>query len=264
MSGLPGELFASPEFWLFVAAGFAAQLIDGALGMAYGVICIALLSAGGVPPAQASAVVHAAEMFTTAASGTSHAAHRNIDWRLFARLAPAGVAGGVLGTFLLLQAPADIVRPLVALYLAAMGVFLLRRAFRRGGDERPGRLGWAAPLGGLGGLLDSWGGGWGPVVASTLMGGGHVPRKVVGTVSLAEFFVASAISAAFLAALIRGDLPLDVRTYATEVAGLVVGGLAAAPLAGFVARFMPGRHLTFAVGALVLVLAVWQVVRAFP
>lgn len=255
------EILLSNEFWLFCAVGFLAQLIDGALGMAYGLICIAVLSASGVPPAQASAVVHAAEVFTTGMAGASHAAHRNIDWRLFARLTPAGVAGGVLGALTLTMAPSDVIRPLVAVYLSAMGFFLLWRAFGHRRQEREGTVTWAAPLGVVGGFLDSWGGGWGPVVASTLMGGGHAPRKVIGTVSGAEFFVTSAISSAFLAALITGDLPLDVKTYAIEVAGLVVGGLAAAPLAGFVARLAPARYLTVAIGLLVLGLAAWQLVR---
>lgn len=257
------EILLSSEFWLFCGVGFFAQLIDGALGMAYGVVCIAVLSASGVPPAQASAVVHAAEVFTTGTAGASHAAHRNIDWRLLARLAPAGVAGGVLGALTLTLAPSKVIGPLVALYLSAMGAFLLWRGFgaKRDGEQKI-HMNWAAPLGSVGGFLDSWGGGWGPVVASTLMGGGHAPRKVIGTVSGAEFFVTSAISSAFLAALLTGDLPLDARTYAIEVAGLIVGGLAAAPLAGFVARLAPARYITVAVGLLVLGLAVWQVVRA--
>lgn len=247
---------------MFCAVGFFAQLIDGALGMAYGVVCIAVLSASGIPPAQASAVVHAAEVFTTGTAGASHAAHRNIDWRLFARLAPSGVVGGVLGALTLTMAPSEIIRPLVASYLSAMGIFLLWRAFGQRREERKVHVNWAAPLGVVGGFLDSWGGGWGPVAASTLMGGGHAPRQVVGTVSGAEFFVTSAISAAFLAALLTGGLPLDVRTYAIEVAGLIVGGLAAAPLAGFVARLAPARYLTVAIGLLVLALAGWQIVRA--
>ncbi len=257
------DVLSSPEFWLFCGVGFAAQLIDGALGMAYGVSCIAILSASGVPALQASAVVHAAEVFTTGAAGASHVMHRNVDWRLFARLAPAGVLGGLLGAYIMVKAPGGIVGPLVAVYLTAMGVLLLRRVVRSERQDRPARLTWAIPLGGIGGFLDSWGGGWGPVVASTLLGGGQVPRTVVGTVSLAEFFVTSAISAAFVIALLSGKLPIDVKAYAMEVAGLVVGGLAAAPLAGFIARLAPARYLTLAIAVLVLALAAWQVVRIF-
>lgn len=256
-------VLSSPEFWLFCAVGFLAQLIDGALGMAYGVICIAVLSASGVAIIEASAVVHAAEVFTTGAAGASHLSHRNIDWRLFARLAPAGVVGGVTGAFLLVAAPAAIIKPLVAAYLVGIGVFLLLRAVRA---KRQGSLihsNWALPLGGIGGLLDSWGGGWGPVVSSTLLGGGHPPRTAIGTVSLTEFFVTSAISAAFIIAILRGVFPLDFRVYATEIAGLIAGGLVAAPLAGFVARLAPARYLTIAVGILVLSLAVWQLYQLY-
>ena len=257
------DALSSNEFWLFLCVGFLAQLIDGALGMAYGVVCIAVLSATGVPAAQASAVVHAAEVFTTGAAGASHALHKNVDWRLFSRLAPAGVMGGVLGAYLLTEVRPEIVGPLVSLYLSAMGVFLLVRAFRAARPSRDINVSLALPLGAAGGFLDSWGGGWGPVVASTLLGGGHAPRQVVGTVSAAEFFVASAISAAFVTAMLTGSLPLDVATYTTEVAGLIVGGLAAAPLAGFVARLAPAKYLTIGVGLLVLGLAAWQLVRSF-
>lgn len=256
------DIFTSPEFWIFCGVGFLAQLIDGALGMAYGVVCIAVLSSLGVPPAAASAVVHAAEVFTTATAATSHAAHKNIDLRLFLRLAPAGVLGGVIGAYILTAAPKHIIAPLLGGYLALVGVYLFLRAFRRIEVPNP-QTKWAAPLGAVGGFLDSWGGGWGPIVASTLMSGGHAPRRVVGTVSAAEFFLASAISATFLVALLRGEMPMNLRTYLVEVAGLVVGGLAAAPLAGFVARIAPARHLTIAVALLVLSLAGWQLYRAF-
>lgn len=258
---MPSDLLTSQTFWIFCAVGFFAQLIDGALGMAYGVVCIAVLSALGVPPAAASAVVHAAEVFTTATAATSHAAHKNIDWRLFLRLMPAGVAGGVLGAYVLTSAPKHLIGPLLAAYLAVIGAYLLSRAFRKAQLHAPQGK-WAIPLGGAGGFLDAWGGGWGPIVASTLMSGGHAPRRVVGTVSAAEFFLTSAISATFLAALLRGVLPLNLQTYLVEVAGLIVGGIAAAPLAGLAARLAPARHMTIAVGLLVLCLAAWQLYRA--
>ena len=256
------DVLTSQMFWIFCGVGFFAQLIDGALGMAYGVVCIAVLSALGVPPAAASAVVHAAEVFTTATAATSHAAHKNIDRRLFLRLAPAGVAGGVLGAYVLTAAPKYLIGPLLATYLSVVGVYLLVRAFRKVQLHNP-KAKWAIPLGAAGGFLDSWGVGWGPIVASTLMSGGHAPRRVIGTVSAAEFFLTSAISATFLVALLRGALPLDLETYLVEVAGLVVGGIAAAPFTGLVARVAPPRHMTIAVGLLVLCLAAWQIYRVF-
>ena len=255
------SLLSSSDFWLFCGAGFVAQLVDGALGMAYGVICIALLSTSGVPTVTASAVVHIAEVFTTCAAGISHVAHRNIDWRLFARLAPAGVVGGVLGAYLLIGAHGAVVKLLIAVYLSGVALLLLRRGFYAARHERPAHLNWAIPLGAVGGFLDSWGGGWGPVVASTLMGKGHVPRAVIGTVSLSECIVSLAVSAAFIAELFSGGLSSSLGEYGAELAGLVVGGLAAAPLAGYVARLTPARYLTLAVGLLFLALAIWQIVR---
>lgn len=252
---------SSPEFWLFVAVGFLAQLVDGALGMAYGVVSIAALSAAGVPAVEASAVVHLVEVFTTGATGASHLAHRNVDWRLFVRLAPAGIVGGLLGVAFLVAAPRSIVQPAVALYLAAMGAFLVYRTTRSKRETKPLHINWSVPIGGIGGLLDSWGGGWGPVVSSTLLGGGHAPRVVIGTASLSEFFVTSSISAGFVAAMIQGVFPIDFSVYFLEVAGLIVGGLAAAPLAGLVARMAPARYLIAAVGLLVIALAIWQLYR---
>lgn len=163
---------------------------------------------------------------------------------------------------MLTAAPKYLIGPLLATYLSVVGVYLLVRAFRKVQLHNP-KAKWAIPLGAAGGFLDSWGGGWGPIVASTLMSGGHAPRRVIGTVSAAEFFLTSAISATFLVALLRGALPLDLETYLVEVAGLVVGGIAAAPFTGLVARVAPPRHMTIAVGLLVLCLAAWQIYRVF-
>lgn len=157
------ELSLPNAFWIFCAVGFIAQLIDGALGMAYGVVCIAVLSALGVPPAAASAVVHAAEVFTTGTAATSHALYKNIDRALFFRLAPAGVLGGVVGAYFLTAAPRDIIAPLLGGYLALIGVYLIFRALRRLEFRalQSNTSNWTIPLGAVGGFLDSWGGGWG-------------------------------------------------------------------------------------------------------
>src|SRR3546814_17212796 len=119
----------------FIAIGFAAQLVDGALGMAFGVISNTLLLSLGVPPAAASAGVHMVESFTTAASGISHAAHKNVDWRLFSRLVIPGVIGGILGAYVLTQVHAHVARPVVLAYLPAIGLYLLRSEERREGKE---------------------------------------------------------------------------------------------------------------------------------
>ena len=148
-------------FGLFLVVGFFAQLIDGAVGMAYGVISSSVLLFLGVPPAQASATIHAAECFTTGASGASHLAHRNVDWKLFFRLAPAGVIGGVLGAYLLTGFDPTFIKAVVIAYLGVLGVFMLWRALRTPREEPP-HLKHVIPLGIVGGFLDaSGGGGWG-------------------------------------------------------------------------------------------------------
>lgn len=242
------------EFLLLAAVGFLAQLVDGALGMAFGLISTTFMLAAGLPPAYASAVVHTAEVATTAVAGASHVANRNVDWALFLRLAIAGVAGGVLGAYILSNIEGGAIRPFVAAYLLVMGALILMRAARALPleDARPG---YAAPLGLVGGFLDAiGGGGWGPLVTSTLIGSGQAPRKVIGSVSLAEFFIASAIAATFLAELGTVYLP--------HVVALGVGGVLAAPLAGFVVKRARPRLLLAAVGTLVTGLALRELIVA--
>ena len=184
-----------PEFWLYGAVGFAAQLVDGALGMAYGVVSTTVLLANGVPPASASASVHAAKVFTGAASAASHIAHRNVDWRLLALLSLGGVVGGVAGTYLLTSVDGEQIKPFVVAWLGLMGLVILYRAWK---GARPKPFSWKAPapLGLVGGFFDAvGGGGWGPVVTSTLLGTGADPRKAIGTTNAAEAFVAAAVMA---------------------------------------------------------------------
>jgi uncharacterized membrane protein YfcA len=251
-------------FWLFLAVGFVAQAIDGALGMAYGLVSTTVLLAVGVPPAAASASVHAAEVFTTAASASSHVAHRNITWRFLIPLALAGMIGGALGAFVLTGIEGELVRPWIAAYLGLMGALILFRAFKHP-PLRPVHWRWAPPLGLVGGFADAiGGGGWGPTVTSTLVGAGKEPRRAVGTANAAEFFVTSAISAAFLAALLTGHWQDagELTDHLTAVAGLVLGGLMAAPLAGHIVKVAPPRLLTLVVGVLVMSLAAYQGARA--
>lgn len=253
------------EFFLFAGVGFLAQLVDGALGMAYGVVSSTVLLAFGVPPAQASASVHAAEMFTTAASGGSHILHRNINWGWFVRLAPAGIVGGALGAYVLTAIDGEAVRPFVTGYLGLMGAVILWRALRpRNGAPKPPRTRLLAPLGGAGGFLDAiGGGGWGPIVTSSLIGSGQEPRFAIGTVNAAEFLVTVAISASFVIALVSGHWreAAGLATHAWAVAGLIAGGVIAAPIAGYITRLVPVRPLTVAVGLLVLGLAIYQLAR---
>ncbi|HSM53112.1 MAG TPA: sulfite exporter TauE/SafE family protein [Erythrobacter sp.] len=228
----------------FIAVGFAAQLVDGALGMAFGVISNTLLvGVLGLPPAQASQRVHVVECFTTATSGLSHLFHGNIDKRLFAGLVIPGVIGGVTGAYLLTSIDGEAIKPFVLLYLAAMGLYLLARGLLYPPKLRPARH--IAPLGLVGGFLDAaGGGGWGPVVTSNLLVQGAEPRKVVGSVNAAEFFVTVAISATFI-------LHIGIADLAGATLGLLIGGMAAAPFAAFAAKhFSPKLMLILVGGAL--------------
>jgi len=253
------------DFLLFAAVGFAAQLVDGALGMAYGVVSSTVLLAFGVPPAAASASVHAAEVFTTAASAGSHVVHRNVNWRLFGLLAVGGVVGGALGAFVLTSIDGELIKPYIVCYLALMGMLILWRAWR-GAHPRRISSKWPAPLGLVGGFMDAiGGGGWGPTVTSTLVGSGASAREAIGTANSAEFFVTVAISATFVWALVTGhwDEAGDLMKHAWAVAGLIVGGLVAAPLAGWVTKVIPVKILTWLVGAVVVLLAGYQALKLF-
>jgi hypothetical protein len=238
----------------FIAIGFAAQLIDGALGMAFGVISNTLLLSLGLPPAAASASVHAVECFTTGVSGLSHALFRNVDWRLFGRLVIPGVIGGVFGAYVLTRAPVDIARPLVLAYLTGIGLYLIWRATGHPPQPRTPRI--VAPLGLVGGFLDAaGGGGWGPVVTSNLLIQGADPRKVIGTVNTSEFFLTVTISATFIAAL-------GIEDFSLAVVGLLIGGIAAAPLGGLVVRKLPPQRLLLMVGIVLTITSLYGVWRA--
>jgi len=248
------------DFLLFLLVGFLAQAVDGALGMAYGVISSTVLLSFGVPPAVASASVHTAEVFTTAASAGSHAVNRNVNWRLFAPLALGGIIGGAAGAFVLTAIDGNLIKPWITAYLGVMGLVILWRAIR-GVNARQFPIRWASPLGLIGGFLDAvGGGGWGPTVTSTLVASGDDPRRAIGTANTAEFFVTSAVSAAFLTAMLTGHWQVSdaVENHAMAIGGLILGGLAAAPLAGVMVRIAPVRVLTFLVGLLVVAVAAWQ------
>ena len=248
------------EFILFAIVGFLAQAVDGALGMAYGVISSTTLLAFGVPPAHASAAVHAAEFFTTAASGSAHLYHRNIDWKLFRRLAPFGIIGGCLGAFILTSVDGSVMKPFVTTYLALVGAWLVARSFRKI-PSKPVHGVILAPLGAAGGFMDAvGGGGWGPIVTTGLLGAGAAPRYVIGTVNASEFLITLAVSLTFLITLLTGHWAEagDLISNLAAVAGLVVGGLFAAPLAGYFVKTMSEIFLLRLVGILIMLLAGWQ------
>ena len=239
----------------FILIGFAAQLVDGALGMAFGVICNTLLVAVlGVPPAVASARIHIVEVFTTGVSGISHLLHRNIEWPLFFRLLIPGVVGGVLGAYVLTSLHADMVKPFVLAYLVAIGIWLLVRGLLYPPKiQKPTVI---APLGLIGGFLDAaGGGGWGPVVTSNLLVQGAEPRKVVGTVNSVEFFLTLAVSATFIWNLGFADV-------AGATLGLLIGGVLAAPLGAFMAKRFSPKLMLVLVGVVLTVTSAFGLYRA--
>ncbi|MBW6526023.1 sulfite exporter TauE/SafE family protein [Sphingomonas sp. RHCKR7] len=239
----------------FIAVGFGAQLVDGALGMAFGVICNTLLVAVmGVAPARASANVHIVETFTTAVSGISHAFHGNIDRRLFLRLLIPGVIGGVTGAYLLTNLDGNTVKPFVLGYLIAVGVYLLIRGLMFPPAVSKPKV--VEPLGLIGGFMDAaGGGGWGPIVTSNLLVQGVEPRKVVGTVSAVEFFLTSVVSATFI-------YHLGVKDFATATIGLLIGGVAAAPLGALFAKRIPMKVMLVLVGTVLTITSTYGFVRA--
>lgn len=241
------------EFLLYVAAGFVAQLIDGSLGMAYGVSASTLLLSFGVPPAATSATVHAAECLTTGASAISHHAFGNINRQLFLRLLPAGIVGAVLGAYILVKIPAEAFKPYVAGYLLIMGCVIVFKAF---GQFPPRNVTThLAPLGFIGAFLDALGGGgWGPIVATNLIVRGNNVRETVGSVNAVEFFVTLAASVTFILTLGLTNWPI--------IAGLAVGGVLAAPIGAWACKHIPPKPFMILVGLLVVALSVRTILEA--
>jgi uncharacterized membrane protein YfcA len=239
----------------FMAVGFAAQLVDGALGMAFGVISSTLMvGVLGVPPALASQRVHLVECFTTAMSGISHLLHKNIDKALFFKLLVPGIIGGVLGAYVLTSIDAGIIKPLVLIYLSSIGLYILWRGLFYPPKVREARI--IAPLGLLGGFLDAaGGGGWGPVVTSNLLLQGADPRKVVGTVNSVEFFLTLTVSAVFIYHLGIADL-------AGATLGLLIGGVLAAPLGAWAAKHLPAKQMLILVGIVLTLTSAYGAYRA--
>lgn len=240
----PQDLFSWPDLLPFILIGFAAQLVDSALGMAFGLVGNALLLLIGLPPVAASAALHSAESFTSGASGISHALHRNVDWRLFSRLVVPGIAGGLMGVWLLTSLSSGIVRPLVLVYLGGVGLYLLWRGASRPQTYRG--IKYVGPLGFVGGIIDgSGGGGWGPLVSANLLAQGASPRITIGTVNASEFFVTVTIAATFI-----GTIGWHSLTVAAM--GLLLGGIVAAPIGAYLVRRLPSRLLVTAVGIVLI------------
>lgn len=234
-------------FLIMLAAGFVAQLVDGALGMGYGVASTTILLSAGVSPAAISGSIHTAEMFASGASGYSHYKFGNVNKKLFKTLLLPGVAGAIAGAVLLVylgEKFSDWVRPILAVYTLFLGVKILSNAFKKKVEKKKFRRYGA--LAGAGGFLDSFGGGgWGPLVTTTLITKGRTPKYVIGSVSLTEFFVT--LSSAFTFFILLG-----VSHWQT-ILGLIIGGLIAAPLAAKLAGRLPRRTAFILLGVLVIV-----------
>ncbi|MEY2167363.1 MULTISPECIES: sulfite exporter TauE/SafE family protein [unclassified Rhodanobacter] len=244
---------ALPEFLTFTLVGVLAQLVDGALGMAYGVTSAGLLLGLGMPPVMASASVHYAETFTCGASGLSHLAAGNVRRRLFLALAIPGVIGALLGVWLAVHLPAQWMRIALTPYLLGMGLFLLLRGARRPGERTDPPRGTPI-LGAAAGFLDAvGGGGWSALTATTLLARGLQPRVVIGSVHLAKCVVSIAASVAFLFGIGAGHV--------TAVLGLIAGGILAAPFGAFFIRRIPARAATVLAGLAVLALGINNAVR---
>jgi uncharacterized membrane protein YfcA len=247
------ELPIWEQILVFAGVGVVAQLIDGSLGMAYGVSSNSLLLALGLPPKIATSCVKYAETGTTLVSGISHLAFKNVDRRLFLGLVFTGVAGGVVGAYLLTEFPGDYVKPVISVYLLAMAVRILwkvRNGRREVDTEREAEH-FSNPilavLGAVGGFFDAiGGGGWGPIVTTTLVSGGHEPRYAIGSVNTAEFFVTVSQAVTFLSIV-------GFTEFWPVIVGLLGGGVIAAPFAAWVCKKVPPKVMLVLVGGLIFI-----------
>ncbi len=252
-----GEIKIDKQFYYLIITGFVAQLIDGALGMGYGVTCTTVLLSMGVNLPAISGSIHTAEMFSSGVSGYSHYKFGNVNKKLFRALLIPGIIGAVVGAYLLSvygDQYASIIRPILAAYTLILGIRILFTAFKK--KQKPQkvkRVGWLA---GAGGFLDSFGGGgWGPLVTSTLISKGRTPRFVIGSVSITEFFVTLASALTFF-----GMLGLS---HWQVIVGLILGGMLGAPIAARLAGKLPMKTMFIGVGAMVIIWSLRILVKAF-
>jgi len=233
----------------YVAVGFIAQIIDGALGMAYGVSCTSFLLSVGVPPALASASVKSAEVFTTFVSGISHFRLGNVDKKIFLKLLIPGVLGGIIGAYVLTNLPGNVLKPYISAYLLIMGIRIIYKAVKEFNKEPRDIGNGIYPLGFIGGMMDAiGGGGWGPIVTTTLVARGNSARFTIGSVNASEFFMtlAQVITFSFLLTITSWDI----------IIGLLIGGVIAAPLAAFICKKLEPKKLMLLVGILISILSI--------
>jgi uncharacterized membrane protein YfcA len=243
------ELEVSESFFYYILGGFVAQMIDGALGMAYGVTASTFLLTLGIPPSAVSASVHTSEIFTSGVSGYMHLKFGNVNSKLFKKILFPGVLGAIVGAYALssLEQYIYIIKPLVAIYTLILGILIIQKALKKRVEKRPiKKIGWLAMAGGT---LDSiGGGGWGPIVTSTLIARGRHPKYTIGSVNLAEFFVSLASSVTFIS--IIGFSHWQV------VLGLILGGMVSAPIAATLSRRLPIKTMMIMVGTIVIIVSV--------
>lgn len=236
------------SIFLYILAGFTAQMIDGALGMAYGVTATTFLLSFGITPAASSASVHASEVFTSGVSGLMHLKFGNVNTKLFKSLLIPGVIGAILGAYILssFEQYNYIIKPLVSSYTLILGIIIIFKALKK--DAIRQKIKRIFPLALIGGFLDSvGGGGWGPIVSSTLIARGRNPRYTIGSVNLAEFFIALSSSLTFVTII--------GLTHWMIIAGLIIGGVIAAPIAAYLANKIPTKSIMILVGIVVIILS---------
>ena len=240
--------FTWNTFLLYALIGFFAQIIDGSMGMAYGVLSNSLLLSVGISPLTASSSVHLAEVFTTLISGISHLKLKNVNKEILRNLIIPGVLGGLAGAFLLVKVSSDVLKPFVGGYLLIMGVRIFIKTFNRKPGKQFKKIHYHV-LGLYGGFFDAvGGGGWGPIVSSTLLSQDEAPRKIIGSVNIAEFFVTFVQAIFFIASI--GTIPLDI------VVGLILGGAIAAPIAAFLTSKIPAKAMYFIIGLIIILMQI--------
>jgi uncharacterized membrane protein YfcA len=255
LSAYDWQSLIGPEFLLFVLGGFIAQMIDGSLGMAYGVSASTFLLSFGISPAASSASVHTAEIFTSGVSGLTHLKFQNVNKKLFKTLLIPGMLGAVGGAYILysLEEYNYVIRPIVAAYTLILGLAIIRKAVLEQKKRRKTKN--VPALAAFGGFMDSiGGGGWGPIVTTTLIARGRHPRYTIGSVNLAEFFVSLASSLTFFATIGLSHLQI--------IMGLVLGGIIAAPIAAHLTRKLPLKRMMIFVGLVVILVSIRLLVKS--
>lgn len=257
---LASSVEIGPEIFYFLLAGFVAQMIDGALGMAYGVTATTFLMSVGISPLHATASVHSSEIFTSGVSGYMHLKFGNINSKLFKAVLIPGVIGAALGAWVISELSsfeqyAKLLQPIISVYTAILGILIIKKALTKHTKKKPirkiGLLAWT------GGFLDSiGGGGWGPIVNSTLIASGRHPRYTIGSVNLAEFFVSFASSVVFA-------LYVGLENYGIVIIGLILGGTIAAPIAAHLAQRLPVKTMMVLVGIVVIIVSLRKILLFF-